>query len=855
MPILTTPTSGRCARLLLASAALVLAGVKLAHAAADPAPASDVEKVVVKAKRLLLKEKNSPSAVTELGHAQIAQEGTTGSTETLLRQAPSVYVYQEGPGENAPVFSIRGVRGLEVAETFDDVPMQDLLNGGRTGIIGSRFTLDQIDSASIYPGVAYPDKNTFGTIGGTIAFTPKQPEKDFSVDLFGSVGSFNTYETGLVLNTGALDGLLGTGDNAPRVLLTYTNLQTGGYIDDTAARYGNLMFDAVKPYDDGLSTVEARILYNTGNGAPLSEPTPTPVIAADGPWSNFPDADVRQRENDKYYTAILKDKTYINDYINVGVTAFYLGSDQTYTAYESADFLDSNAPQPYTGIPWNNQGPGVFGIGQGGYYLPGYFTYNPAVWLNNPKYCSAAAASYGSASPCGLNSENFFTHTDTYGIRPTIDILLDQQAIKLGGLLAKETQPTPTSFVGGAPNIVDQPGYNQFQPNGYNGGSQRTIYQLFAQDKVDFFDNTLHITPGATLEGTYSSNHADNFAFTCQQTGPYCNDNQVNSGAIAYVPSYKLHKFDRDTLPFFNVTYDLDKILPNAAGTSVYASYGTSALFAPATDFISNATGSVPAASIVHMYEVGVKYDTSKLLLSLDYFYQKVDRDFGFYEGSGPDSGANIFTNSGQREFKGFETAFAWQATPNLTFAGNGSYVLAHYLVTDLAFSTIGEDQYGFAIKGSPISGVPSFLGNLSADYHIKDALRDDDAFSARLSMQYTGPQYETYDLNEYATVPGFGGGGNQISEIAGATVTNTNAKLNEFTTLNLLLSYTLPTPSLPVKHVVFDLNLQNILDRRYDEYYYSQIPDINGTYLTGAYQDALPGQPFSVTFTTTVRF
>jgi hypothetical protein len=49
---------------------------------------------------------------------------------------------------------------------------------------------------------------------------------------------------------------------------------------------------------------------------------------------------------------------------------------------------------------------------------------------------------------------------------------------------------------------------------------------------------------------------------------------------------------------------------------------------------------------------------------------------------------------------------------------------------------------------------------------------------------------------------------------------------------------------------VGFDFNLQNIFDRRYDGYYYGQIPDF-----TGAYDDALAGEPFSVTFTATVRF
>ncbi len=113
-------------------------------------------------------------------------------------QAPSVYVYQQGIGNNEPVLSIRGTRGLETAQTLDGVPMQDLLNGG-TGAylqnnIGGYFNLDQIDGVSIYPGVAYPDKGTFGTIGGTVAYASKRPSNDFYLDVFGSVGSFQTIQ-------------------------------------------------------------------------------------------------------------------------------------------------------------------------------------------------------------------------------------------------------------------------------------------------------------------------------------------------------------------------------------------------------------------------------------------------------------------------------------------------------------------------------------------------------------------------------------------------------------------------------------------------------------------------------------
>jgi outer membrane receptor protein involved in Fe transport len=80
---------------------------------------------------------------------------------------------------------------------------------------------------------------------------------------------------------------------------------------------------------------------------------------------------------------------------------------------------------------------------------------------------------------------------------------------------------------------------------------------------------------------------------------------------------------------------------------------------------------------------------------------------------------------------------------------------------------------------------------------------------------------------------------------------------IGDFTVFNLLLSYTLPTPQLPlVKHVKFDLNIQNLFDRHYFSYYYSQIPPSpNCYYCAPAYENGLPGEPFGVNFTMTARF
>jgi iron complex outermembrane receptor protein len=835
-------------------------------AMADPPPPKQTDSVIVKARRLLLKEKNSPSAVTELGQKQIAQEGSLGSTSTLLRQAPSVYVYQSGPGENSPVLSIRGTRGLEVASTLDGVPMQDLLNGGTNNYLSNRFTLDQIDGVSIYPGVAYPDKNTFGTIGGTIAYTTKRSTDDFQIDTYASIASFSTYQTGIEINTGRLDGFLGSGDNAPKMLFNYSNLQTAGYIAFSPTRYNNFEYAFDKPYDDGLSKFSATVLYNSGYGALQGSPTPSPLLQEYGRFSNYPYGQLFMREDSTYLTAYIKNDTYINDYIDAGFNLFYRNSTSTDTAHENPDVAYNGSPlnlYPVVSVPYNFQYPDQFGIGPGYYWAPGHLNYNPSVYYNNPKYCppdvlgitipGTVMGTTANASPCGLNSSIGYSRTDSYGIQPHATIILPLNTIKIGGLIAKETQPTPTSFVGGTQNVTPVPGYNQLQFNGYGGGSQRTIYQAYAQDKIDLFDNTLHITPGITAEGTYSSNHATDFFEVCNgQLVAACQTaNPPPDGAVFALPSYKVHKFDRDYLPFFNVSYDFDKIVPAMAGTSVYASYASSALFAPTLDFGPTVTGGVPYASIVHMYEAGIKYNTSKLLISGDWFYQKVDRDFGFYGGSGATQGQNFYGNSGQREFKGFEAAITWQATPSIQFFGNGSYLLAKYLVTQPTFTTIGEDQYGLAIKDAPISGVPAFLANFGVDYDAKNLLWDADSLSVRFSGQFTGAQYTTYDLSNTQMVAGY-----PVSQTQGDTVTNPQDQLPAFTIYNLEIGYTLPTPELPrLKSLHFDLNLQNLFNERYYQYYYSQIAPTNGEYDTPPYEDGLPGEPFSATFTVRARF
>jgi iron complex outermembrane receptor protein len=152
--------------------------------------AYQIQQVKITYKKLLLRQKNIPNAVTNLGPKQIAAENPTmGSIQSLLKQAPSVTSYSQGVGQQTATLAIRGVRNDELAETLDGVPINNLLVGSGdyldAGSMSSPVTLNEIDGVTIYPGLAPPADQGFGTTGGTIAYTTKQPTDDRYEELEG----------------------------------------------------------------------------------------------------------------------------------------------------------------------------------------------------------------------------------------------------------------------------------------------------------------------------------------------------------------------------------------------------------------------------------------------------------------------------------------------------------------------------------------------------------------------------------------------------------------------------------------------------------------------------------------------
>lgn len=851
---------------------------------------SKAESITVRAQRRLLREKNSPSAVTELGADHIRQAGLMGSVASILRDAPSVNVYQSGVGNNEPVISVRGARGLEVAQTLDGVPMQDLLNGGSGGymssIIGGKFNMDQISGVSIYPGVAYPSETTFGTIGGTIAYHSLRPSDDRHLDITGSVGSFGTWNEGFEADSGRLDGWMGHGVDAPKIMLKYSNMQTKNYIKYTPARYNNMEFAFDKPYNDGQSLFSATVLYNTGDGRFEAQPVPTAWMNKYGKYSNYNPNTTFGQENNDYFTMILKNDTYVNDYLNVGVTGFYEFSDSTKLDYQNPDsFSLDGAATPYSVGGSNIFTQTAAGFGEQGYYGYGNIFYMPGVYTyNGSSNCAAgvqsAWAAAGQTSPCGYNAQESYTRTDTYGIRPRLTITPPsfwgiQNTIKVGALIAKETSNLTPTWAGSTAD-VKQTAANLISGGG-EGGGQRVMYQGYFQDKIDLFKNTLHVTPGFVIEGTQSGlTSTEMYGGTVSAAAAattYCQTYTCKTGY------YSAKKWDREWLPFINVSYDLDKVIPKLKGLSFYGSWGNSALYAPVSDFSPNVLGEVPNASIVHMEEGGIKFNRRNISISVDYFHQKVDRDFGMFEyQSGALAGYSSYTNAGQRSMKGEEASVIWQVTPKIQLFGNFSHLSEHYDATALESMTVQEDQFGIATKGSPVTGVPSWLSTIGIDYRTRNLIRHGDNFNVRFQGQYTGHQSTTYDLSGFQNVgniPGVGGydngtNYNYYTITSGATTYDPHGGIAPYMIFSLDLNYDMPFKNAgPLKSLNFDINVYNLFNTFYWQYKYKQIaPGTCSTISSGplagqaasnygcgtSYSDGIAGQPASVTFTMRAR-
>jgi iron complex outermembrane receptor protein len=790
-PTMVTPTA-------VAPTAVTPGGTSATTMTTADENAYQIKKIHILYQKLLLREKDLPTAVTELNEQDIkAQSPTMGSIQTLLKMAPSVQAYSQGPGQSAPTLAIRGIKNDELAETLDGVPLTSFQGSSGdylTNNVGAPVTLNEIGAANVYPGIAPPEDQGFGTIGGTVAYTSKQPTDDRYAELEGGIGSFDTQHIGFVVNTGKM----GSGVDAPKALMMYDQSQTAGYVSNTNAQYHNFLLNVQKPYDGGLSKAGLLIIFNQGKGFIQTTPTPVAEINANKWTYNFPKSLGFYNQAGKFLTVIASDETYINPHLIFDGSLFYQHSDDTIDSYAAPSTVDGTFPYSV-----NVQAPVNFygNIGPGStHYSPGFFTYDPT-------------ATFGSVN-AGESSEYTTGWDNKIGFVPKLNIFLPHNTIAIGGLIAKESGSAAQYIYGGTgAQFVQQNGYDSFI---LGGGAQRTVYVGYISDKISLLDNKLTIEPAARVTAAYTST-------ITQMNSTYQNA--------------KYQNFTKVGEPYIGISYNAPfHLVP-------YVTAGKGSLFSPTADYAGGLTGlpgttHAPTPEIVHAFEIGLKYDTPRLYLSADYYYQHVNDAFSFYENY--DLGQFYYANQGGFLLRGVEVAGKYRITPELTVSGNASYNNTDYTQSDFAFVTLQNDQFGYAFKGTPFSNVPTYMANIALDY-------DKGPFSGRIAGQYTGRENQTTDL----LTPN-----DPTGQFSGATITDLKNTNSPDFIVNLYASYKFPIHSHRLQSLTATFTALNIIDTKYFTYKYNSEIAYQGVYsILPQYESGLIGPPRSLQLDLVAKF
>ncbi|MBU2795330.1 TonB-dependent receptor, partial [Acidithiobacillus sp. VAN18-4] len=727
----------------------------------------------------------------------IDHASSAASIYSILKLTPSVNEYQQNIGPSFPVFTVRGVRMSQLAQTLDGIPMTDLLYGGQgallTNNVGSIISTGQIEGIHVYPGVAPPDRGGFATVGGTIAYTTTTPPEKSYADIFTKIGSFSTDTYGFDASSGSIPGT-----NGLRIYTRLSRTQTDGYIQHTPARYTDFLFSAIKPYDDGLSQVTGTLIYNTARANLASSPMAVSQLEKYGIFYNYPLSESSTLQRGRYLTAILGDRTYINNRVLVSAKAFYIHKYSYQAGYLQPSYISpsypyqvslSDASVSYGPLPPTVASPGV---------VP--HTYDPA-------------ATFGSYD-AGEAAKTQYSGSTTLGIVPKVNVFLPHNDITVGGLVAQETSgPGGGNYFYGSLNMPELYGYNSlYDPS---GKAQRTVYSGYLSDKIYLLDNSLHIEPGVTITGVSTSNYVPANLY----------------GSPPY--PYTLGNYDKEVLPYFGLSYDITKIIV------AYASYGKGARFAPVGDYLLGPKGSTtlaPGPETVNAYEAGVRYVGNKLYLNLDGFWQNMHGMFSFYDNL--ITGLTEYANIGEEQMKGLELSGKYEVNPEWSVSGNISYTSANYMNNFAAAVTPSSEQYGYVFAGDPLAFVPNWIAGLDVSYHKHN-------FYAKLGESYTGPQITTEVLPSDLTNP----------LLANATVPNPGVRMAPYFLTNLELSYRVPMHNAHISSVTVSLNIENLLDNTYYTHYYQFYKQYNFFGVGQPYYEAYPGLPRFIELGLSARF
>jgi iron complex outermembrane receptor protein len=272
-------------RALCAGSAMAFTAISLAHAAELARPSQETadygtrvgELTVVgtsdAAKSAPVKaslEATQPQAIVtrEAIDQFVPQSGDY--TQAVLLTPSIAGLSFNGPGFYEAKTTLRGFKDGEYNVIYDGVPFGD--TNDFTHHSTSFFPAATIGAVVVDRGPGQAGQMGLATFGGSINLFSPEVADEFGGSVQGLVGSWNSWQTVLKVNTGAVSALHGT-----RALFDFSAFTTKGYLTNSDTQGANVMLRTVTPIGDNWKLTlfglynYTWVYQNDNNGLTLSQ--------------------------------------------------------------------------------------------------------------------------------------------------------------------------------------------------------------------------------------------------------------------------------------------------------------------------------------------------------------------------------------------------------------------------------------------------------------------------------------------------------------------------------------------------------------------------------------------------------
>ena len=655
----------------------------------------------------------SPYSESIIGPSAIRFASPMLDVQSLLQRTPSINVRTPAANGVRTNITFRSFNSGQFSETFAGVPINGAFNAGTTNAASDRnaipLTLNNINSVNIYRGINNPAVSAYNSLGGTIAFQPRQPgpKPDASVTMGG--GSFSTWFYGVTANTGSIAGV--------RSLISINHNTSAGWQANTGNRNLNINYSGVFPYADAAGEFYAYAIYNKNSGfTPHS--LPVPLLQQFGYRYGWPLNWTNSYNRDHSGIYILGDKMQVNRVLSYNVRFYVHNNSYNRVSYANPAFIQS-ATQPYA-LP-NSPTLPPFWIPN--YFYPGYPgypngpTYNPIVF--GPP--NALGGFPGMAYHTYMNS------THRVGFIPHFTLDLPHNLVQFGGDYSQTTLFSAEFWYGANPMPLIQ-GYN----DAWWENDWRDLGSAFVQDRISLFGGKVHVTPG--LKYLYAKTYdEDQIGFFYPIMGAISDSEHFTSPTLGI-----------NWRPIHHV--------------SLYAAWGESMKFPNISAYYGN-IGQTNAAGqyvivplnvkpeYVRDFEVGARYEAHGFEGSLNGYRENFTNTF--ISSTNPVTQVSTTVNGGRSTYSGIELDA--QQTLHTTDYGDFSF-FGNWSLNKAYFSS-SFNYFGTQVNpGMPLANVPQHLANLGMGWKLG-------SWRANMNLHYASSQYLNQlgaGLPSSITIPGY---------------------------------------------------------------------------------------------------